>query len=123
MLLRLGRLARPIASRVERGSAQIFKRTLSGSLVLRREDPPANLRSSFARAGPPPNLKSNFPPPQPELPVPGWFRYSPWSDRFQGSLKTRILLQTLFYAFLIAQVSNYVDAALFVRSGISGTTG
>ncbi|KAJ7491259.1 D-lactate dehydrogenase cytochrome oxidoreductase [Mycena latifolia] len=104
MLRPLARLARPIASRWPARPAQICKRTLST-----RETPPPN-------EAPPPDLRSSFERARPrELPpaVPSWRRYSPWSDTFQGSLKSRILLQTLFYAFLIAQVTNYVDSHLF----------
>ncbi|KAJ7702238.1 D-lactate dehydrogenase cytochrome oxidoreductase [Mycena rosella] len=108
-MLRFGRLARPIAS-----ARTVSNRTLSISSVLRDERPP-NLKSSFdSRA---PNLRSSFAGRLQQrelpLPVPGWYRYSPWSDAYQGSLKSKILFQTLFYAFLIAQVSNYVDSTFF----------
>ncbi|KAJ7118759.1 D-lactate dehydrogenase cytochrome oxidoreductase [Mycena epipterygia] len=105
-----GRLSRSFASGWTRRPLGTCKRNLTSSSVL-REAPPPNLRSSFegVRAQAPPQPAAA----QPELPVPGWFRYSPWSDSFQGSLKSRILLQTLFYAFLIAQASNYIDSKLF----------
>ncbi|KAJ7221731.1 D-lactate dehydrogenase cytochrome oxidoreductase [Mycena pura] len=89
-------------------------RGLSGSSVL-REGPPPNLRSSFERL--PRRAQVQLPAAQvPEPPTPAWFRYSPWSDKFQGTLKTRILLQTLFYALLITQASNYLDSKLFPQA-------
>ncbi|KAJ6546996.1 D-lactate dehydrogenase cytochrome oxidoreductase [Mycena capillaripes] len=98
MLQKLGRVSRPWPHR-----PQICKRNLSQSSVLRNSEPPLNLRSSFAAA-----------PKQPaELPVPSWFRFSPWSNKFQGSLKTRVLLQSLVYALLITQAANYVDSKVF----------
>ncbi|KAF7305161.1 D-lactate dehydrogenase [cytochrome], mitochondrial [Mycena kentingensis (nom. inval.)] len=91
--------------------AQRSLRPLSLSAV-RRDNPPPGLRSSFAARPSPPGKKQEYPPP----PTPEWFRFSPWSDRFQGSLKTRVLLQALVYAVLLAQVSNYVDSAIFPSS-------
>ncbi|KAJ7724177.1 D-lactate dehydrogenase cytochrome oxidoreductase [Mycena maculata] len=108
------RISRPIHSGLSRPS-QSCKRNLSASSFLRREDPPPDLRSSFdpaRRPGRPRTQAVEFPPP----PTPGWFRYSPWSDRFQGSLQTRILIQTLFYALLITQATIWVDSTLFAPS-------
>ncbi|KAF7294728.1 hypothetical protein MIND_01010200 [Mycena indigotica] len=82
---------------------------------LRQEAPPPNLRSSFASVQPRKLGPSAPKPPAPELPTPGWFRYSPWSDKFQGSHKTRVLLQALLYALVIAQATNYVDSTLFFK--------
>ncbi|KAF7323220.1 hypothetical protein HMN09_00102700 [Mycena chlorophos] len=87
----------------------VFDRPFS-TTVLRREAPP-NLRSSFdsAKARKPSTAAS----PPPELPSPGWYRYSPWSDKFTGTLQTRVLLQAFVYALLIAGATNYVDSIFF----------
>ncbi|KAJ7184328.1 D-lactate dehydrogenase cytochrome oxidoreductase [Mycena filopes] len=104
MLQRLGRFS-SAAYRL-----QICKRTLFRSSSL-REEPPLNLRSSFEPRGRPggPRTPQELPP----IPPPRWMRFSPWSNTFQGSFKTRILLQSVFYAFVLTQVANIVDSALF----------
>ncbi|KAJ7168298.1 D-lactate dehydrogenase cytochrome oxidoreductase [Mycena crocata] len=111
MLRRLGQLPRPLSA------TAIPKRALSVSTVL-REAPPPDLRSSFDSARQRTRREQPQQPqrPLPGLPPPGWFRYSPWSDIFQGSLKSRVLLQALVYAVLIGTVSNFVDSKLFVRA-------
>ncbi|KAJ7915509.1 D-lactate dehydrogenase cytochrome oxidoreductase [Mycena leptocephala] len=100
MLQRLWRVFGPLKHK-----PQTYQRNFSGSSAS-RENPP-KLKSSFAQR----------PGRVPERPVvlhgPGWLRYSPWSDSFQGSLKTRILLQSLVYAVLITQAANFVDSKLF----------
>ncbi|KAF7359262.1 D-lactate dehydrogenase [cytochrome], mitochondrial [Mycena sanguinolenta] len=105
MLQGLARALRPSA----RG--QICKRNLTGSSVLRRklEDRPPDLRSSFAQAE-----ARREPSKQPaELPTPDWFRYSPWSEKYQGSLKRRVLIQSLFYAVMITVAADYLDSKVF----------
>lgn len=112
LLRRLGRLGCPTAAGCPR--RVVISRIFSTTPSVSRQDPPPELRSSFDGARRPRQGLQ-----QQELPstVPGWLRYSPWSNTFQGSLKTRILLQTLFYAFLIAQASNYVDSIFFPATG------
>ncbi|KAF5386827.1 hypothetical protein D9615_001627 [Tricholomella constricta] len=44
---------------------------------------------------------------------PGLLRYSPWSKEFLGSLKTRIFLQSAFYAVGIVTAAGLVDSYLF----------
>ncbi|KAJ7611591.1 D-lactate dehydrogenase cytochrome oxidoreductase [Roridomyces roridus] len=76
-------------------------------------------RSSFGTTSvtynrPPPNLRSSFEPKPPlDVPAPSW---NPWSDNFKGSFKTKILVQTLFYAVLITQAANWVDSTLFAST-------
>ncbi|KAJ6488511.1 FAD-linked oxidase-like protein [Mycena vitilis] len=85
--------------------------SLSVSSALRDSEQSPNLRSSFSPGRRQPY--SPTPPAPPSPPVPAWFRYSPWSDNFQASLKTRVLLQSLVYAVFLAQAANYVDSKLF----------
>ncbi|KAJ7771621.1 D-lactate dehydrogenase cytochrome oxidoreductase [Mycena metata] len=103
MLPRLGR----VSSWTHR--PPICKRTFFKSSSL-REDPPPNLRSSFE-----PRARPGAPRSNPDLPPPQspWLRYSPWSDSFQGSQKSRVLFQSLFYAFLLSAMADYVDKKLF----------
>ncbi|KAJ7460976.1 D-lactate dehydrogenase cytochrome oxidoreductase [Mycena galericulata] len=100
MFRQFARLSGPVSPRWTDRPFRICKRDLYGSSVL-REGPPPNLRSSFA-----PKVTM-------EEPGPAWLRYSPWSDRFRGSLQTRILIQTLFYAVLITQAANWLDSKFF----------
>ncbi|KAK7035752.1 mitochondrial D-lactate dehydrogenase [Favolaschia claudopus] len=100
VLQRLGRAFRPCTRPGNRG---IF------NSAVRREEPPPNLRSSFAQA----EARRGVQRPPAELPTPGWFRYSPWSDQYQGSLKTRVMIQSLFYAMAIALTADYLDKKVF----------
>lgn len=40
--------------------------------------------------------------------------YSPWSNKFPGSLRKKILLQSAFYAVCIVGVTELVDSYIFV---------
>lgn len=42
-------------------------------------------------------------------------RFSPWSDNFAGTQRTRILLQSISYAILIVGAAELVDSYLLVR--------
>ncbi|KAF7353665.1 D-lactate dehydrogenase [cytochrome], mitochondrial [Mycena venus] len=102
---RVGRTFRPWAR-----SPYIYKRNFSGSSVLRRaDDPQPELRSSFAQV----QARRGVERQPAELPTPDWFRYSPWSDKYQGKLKTRVLIQSLFYAVFITVAADYLDSTVF----------
>ncbi|KAF8191417.1 D-lactate dehydrogenase cytochrome oxidoreductase [Mycena galopus ATCC 62051] len=106
----LQRLAQSFRSSAR--SLQTCNRNFSVSSVLCRasDDPPPNLRSSFAQA----EARRGAPPKQPaELPTPDWLRFSPWSDKYQGRLKTRVLIQSLFYAVIITVTADYLDSKVF----------
>ncbi|KAJ7789403.1 D-lactate dehydrogenase cytochrome oxidoreductase [Mycena olivaceomarginata] len=98
------------ARRAFRPSARSLKRNFSGSSILRRnvKEPQPELRSSFAES----QARGGVQQP-PELPTPDWLRYSPWSDKYQGSLKNRVLIQSMFYAVLITVAADWLDSTVF----------
>jgi hypothetical protein len=104
------------ARRAFRPSARSLKRNFSGSSILRRnvKEPQPELRSSFAES----QARGGVQQPPAELPTPDWLRYSPWSDKYQGSLKNRVLIQSMFYAVLITVAADWLDSTVFVRAAM-----